>query len=405
MQGPVACFGGVVVVVGGVGSPGFTSAPLPKLGSGLNGVEAESSNRAHPDASSVDPNAIAHATRRQRGTAPNLMVQTLRKSAGGCSEGVAGTAGTGTRRAEFPVGPALRPTLMPVSDEPSNQTPRPGRASSPFDEPTEQIPVQPGQRSVPRSDDDLGPDPSQTPPYSPSAQPTQQSPSAQPTEQLPTYSGSNTAYTGENTAEQPRTYAFAGPTAQPVETGTPVEPTPEKYRDEPLRRGTTDLGLLVLRVTIGAVFLMHGLQKLTGWWGGPGLDGIESMMDRGGWDQPLATGVLLMVGEIAGGALLILGLASPLAAGALLAVGIDAWLFRQVASPGLQYFNPDGPELETVLVAATTSLILTGPGRISLDGGRGWATRPAFGSFFVLLLAVAAATCTWIFLHGGNPFI
>ncbi|MCX5046119.1 DoxX family membrane protein [Aldersonia sp. NBC_00410] len=288
-----------------------------------------------------------------------------------------------------------------MSDEPSNQTSRPGRASSPYDEPTEQIPVQHGQTSVPRSDDDLGPDPSQTPAY----KPTGQSPSAHPTEQLPTYSAENTGYTGENPAAQPRTYAFAGPAGQPTETGPIAEPAPEQYRDEPPRRGTTDLGLLVLRVTIGAVFFMHGLQKLTGWWGGPGLDGIESMMDRGGWDQPLATGVLLMVGEIAGGALLILGLASPLAAGALLAIGIDAWLFRQVASPGLQYFNPDGPELESVLVAATTSIILTGPGRISLDGGRGWATRPAFGSFFVLLLAVAAATCTWVFLHGGNPFI
>jgi len=28
-----------------------------------------------------------------------------------------------------------------------------------------------------------------------------------------------------------------------------------------------------------------------------------------------------------------------------------------------------------------------------------------FGSVFVLLLAGAAAACTWIFLHGGNPFI
>jgi putative oxidoreductase len=278
-----------------------------------------------------------------------------------------------------------------VTDESSPQSPGTGRASSPFDEPTEQIPLRSGQTSVPQTDDELGPDPSQTPAYTP--------PSAgQPTEQLPTHSG-------QTAAEQSRTYAFASTAPVAVDTGADAAATPERSRDEPPRRGTTDLGLLVLRATIGAVFLVHGLQKLTGWWGGPGLDGIESMMDRGGWDEPVAAGVLLIAGEIAGGILLILGLAAPLAAGALLAVAIDAFLFRQVASPGLQFFNPDGPELESVLVGATTAIILTGPGRFALDGGRGWATRPAFGSFFVLLLAVAAAACTWIFLHGGNPFI
>ncbi|WP_068273513.1 DoxX family protein [Aldersonia kunmingensis] len=275
-----------------------------------------------------------------------------------------------------------------MTDDPSNQSPKPGRASSPYDEPTEQI-VRPGQTSVPQTDDDLGPDPAQTPAYAPQSSPTQE---------LPTYSGAPAA-------EESRTYAFASPAPGRADNAAGTAVTPQRDRDETQRRGTTDLGLLVMRVTIGAVFLVHGLQKLTGWWGGPGLDGIESMMDRGGWDEPVVAGVLVIAGEIAGGTLLILGLASPFAAGALLAVAIDAWLFRQVASPGLQYFNPDGPELESVLVGATTALILTGPGRYSLDGNRGWATRPAVGSVFVLLCAVAAAACTWIFLHGGNPFI
>ena len=266
-----------------------------------------------------------------------------------------------------------------MTDKPADESPRTGRAaSSPYDEPTEQIPSMQQSNayrrtSVPRTDDDLdGPMPTQ-------------------------------AYTPAQDDDQ-RTYAFSSP-AQPVDTSTGNGRTVDQYSDDRPSRGTIDLGLLILRVAIGAVFFVHGLQKLTGWWGGPGLDGIESMMDRGGWSQPLATGILLMVGELAGGALLILGLASPLAAGALLAVAIDAWLFRQGASAGLQHFAPDGPEFEAVLVAATAALVLTGPGRISLDGGRGWATKPAFGSFLVLLLAIAAAMCTWIFLHGGNLLV
>ena len=59
---------------------------------------------------------------------------------------------------------------------------------------------------------------------------------------------------------------------------------------------------------------------------------------------------------------------------------------------------------ETVLVAATAALTLTGPGRYAVDGRRGWATRPRYGSLTALVLAIAAAVCTWIFLHGGSPF-
>ena len=35
------------------------------------------------------------------------------------------------------------------------------------------------------------------------------------------------------------------------------------------RRGTQDLGLLLLRVTLGVVFIAHGLQNAFGWLGGP----------------------------------------------------------------------------------------------------------------------------------------
>ncbi|MEA2651434.1 MAG: hypothetical protein QOI85_1155, partial [Chloroflexota bacterium] len=31
-----------------------------------------------------------------------------------------------------------------------------------------------------------------------------------------------------------------------------------------------DIAMLVLRIGIGTIFVAHGLQKLLGWWGGPG---------------------------------------------------------------------------------------------------------------------------------------
>ncbi|KAA0024217.1 DoxX family protein [Antrihabitans cavernicola] len=272
----------------------------------------------------------------------------------------------------------------------SNDVPTGRSASSPFDQPTEKFPTSPG-KSVPRTDDD----------FEPAA-----------TEQLPAYTPSDSpgAYSAVTPAVSPRYDTGSSSTiAEPV----PVPPassssSSRKWNvddDEPRGRGTLDLGLLILRLAVGGLFVFHGLMKLTGWWGGPGLDGMKDAMAQSGWEQPQWTAIMVTVGELAGGGLLILGLATPLAAGAVLAVIIDAWLMRQGAQPGLQFTAPNGPEYETLLLAGSAALILTGPGKIALDGGRGWATRPALGSLVCLVLAIAAAVCTWVFLHGGNPFV
>ncbi|HLS79338.1 MAG TPA: DoxX family membrane protein [Nocardia sp.] len=198
-------------------------------------------------------------------------------------------------------------------------------------------------------------------------------------------------------------YAYA---SIPPAANTPGERSKSaRRRPAENRRGTLDLGLLVLRVVVGATFLYHGLQKATGWFHGSGLDGTRDMMAEGGWDHPTLSTILLVVGEIGGGALLILGLATPLAAGAVLAVILNAWAWKQGMLPGFQFNSsvPTGVEIDTILAGAAVAIILTGPGRLSLDRGRGWATRPFVGSFTALLLAVVAAGLTYWYLHGGNP--
>lgn len=166
-----------------------------------------------------------------------------------------------------------------------------------------------------------------------------------------------------------------------------------------------DLGLLILRVSVGAIVLVHGLQKLVGWFDGPGLSGFEELVRGSGYDQPRLLAILGAVGEVAGGALLILGLATPLAGAAVLAVMVNAWLVRQVAEPGLQFFAPAGVEYESLLVLAAAAIILTGPGRIAVDGRRGWARRPFIGSFLALALGAGGAAAMWIFLNGANPLV
>src|SRR5690606_34143836 len=142
------------------------------------------------------------------------------------------------------------------------------------------------------------------------------------------------------------------------------------------------------------------------WFDGPGIDGTRQMMEKGGWDHPSLSAAMLIAGEVGGGILLILGLATPLAAGAVLAVILDAWAWKQGMHPDFQYTQGTGAvEIETILAGTAAVIILTGPGRWALDRSRGWATRPAWGSFVVLLLAIAAAAGAWWYLHGGNPLV
>ena len=73
------------------------------------------------------------------------------------------------------------------------------------------------------------------------------------------------------------------------------------------RRGTQDLGLMMLRVGVGALLIAHGLQKAFGWWGGQGLTASRQSLADIGYQH---AGILTYVaagGQIAAGVLLVLG--------------------------------------------------------------------------------------------------
>ncbi|ORI18276.1 DoxX family protein [Rhodococcus sp. 1168] len=240
-----------------------------------------------------------------------------------------------------------------------------------------------------------------------------------PTEQIPSFRPSkydepiapDSRYGAGSHSEQPTEF-IETPAAKTHRSGVAevAAPVPEPItRTEtveiPARRGTTDLGLLLLRLAVGGIFLVHGLQKLIGLWNGPGLDGFRTLLEDSGYEQANLLAIAGAIGETAGGALLILGLATPFAGAAVLAVAINAWCFKQAAEPGLAFFAPDGVEYETLLGVAAAAIILTGPGKIALDGRRGWATRPRFGSFIALVVGIAGGVCLWIFLNGANPLV
>src|SRR5688572_15316725 len=73
-----------------------------------------------------------------------------------------------------------------------------------------------------------------------------------------------------------------------------------------------DIGLFVLRVTLGVIFFAHGGQKVMGWFGGPGLD--QTVQGFSGMGIPAPLGYLAAFTELLGGAALILGVFSRIAA-------------------------------------------------------------------------------------------
>ncbi|WP_052681055.1 MULTISPECIES: DoxX family protein [unclassified Frankia] len=136
----------------------------------------------------------------------------------------------------------------------------------------------------------------------------------------------------------------------------------EKARRRPAPMGF-DLGLFLLRLTVGVTMAGHGTQKLFGWFGGGGLDSTAAFFTSAGYPSGRAFAVVAGLTETLGGIGLALGLLTPLAAAALLGTLINAMATRW----GGGFFVPDGIEYEILIAMAALSLALTGPGRLSVD--------------------------------------
>ncbi|KKW65359.1 DoxX family protein [Mycolicibacterium elephantis] len=172
------------------------------------------------------------------------------------------------------------------------------------------------------------------------------------------------------------------------------------------RRGTQDLGLLLLRVAVGVLFITHGLQKAFGLWDGPGLDGWKDELATLGFQYPDILTYVSTFGQIAVGVLLVLGLFTPVAAAAALAYLVTGVLAEAMVAheeARLAAFLTDGHEYQVFVGVAVAVIILAGPGRYGLDAARGWARRPFVGSFVALILGAGAGITIWVLLNGGNP--
>lgn len=163
--------------------------------------------------------------------------------------------------------------------------------------------------------------------------------------------------------------------------------------------GGADLGLLVMRLVLGAIFLAHGSQKVFGVLGGPGIDGFARFLESGGYRDARTLAWATGVTELAGGGLVVLGLFTPLAAAGLVAVLANALLLKWRGG----FFLPTGVEYEVAVAALATGLAFTGPGRVALDNGRPWYRHPLVSGFTCLIIAAGVAAAVFVVLRQHHP--
>jgi putative oxidoreductase len=154
---------------------------------------------------------------------------------------------------------------------------------------------------------------------------------------------------------------------------------------------TTDLGLLLLRLAVGLVFIGHGGQKLFGWFGGGGLDGTASFFESVGYTPGRTYAIIGGVAEFTGGLLLLLGLLVPL--GAALLIGQMANAISVKAGHGF-WIADTGFEYELTVLILCTALALAGPGVFSIDRPFAWGRGGLRWALLALILGLAAAAVT-----------
>ena len=151
-------------------------------------------------------------------------------------------------------------------------------------------------------------------------------------------------------------------------------------------RDAVDLVLLVFRVAVGAVMLAHGVNHL---FRGGKVAGTARWFESLGMRPGKLHALLASWTEIGAGALLVLGLLTPLAAAGVIGVMLVAWITNHRGN-GFFIFRPgEGWEYVMTLTVCGFVLAVLGPGEWSLDNALD--LEDTFGVTGLLVALVAGA--------------
>jgi putative oxidoreductase len=128
---------------------------------------------------------------------------------------------------------------------------------------------------------------------------------------------------------------------------------------------TTDLGLLGVRLVTGGLLAGHGAQKLFGSFGGHGMKGTAGWLESIGMKPGGLWAAMAGASEFGGGLLTAAGLLSPV--GPITMLAPMAMATRTVHADKPIWSTAGGPELPVINMAVATGLVMSGPGRFSVD--------------------------------------
>jgi putative oxidoreductase len=126
-----------------------------------------------------------------------------------------------------------------------------------------------------------------------------------------------------------------------------------------------DIGVLILRLTMGGLLAGHGSQMLFGWFGGSGLKGTASWLESLGLKPGTPWAAVATASEFGGGTLTALGLLHPLGPIATMGGMVMAAVKAHWGKP--IWVTEGGAELPILNLAVALALALGDPGRFSLD--------------------------------------
>lgn len=149
-----------------------------------------------------------------------------------------------------------------------------------------------------------------------------------------------------------------------------------------------ELGILIIRLTVGGLLAGHGAQKLFGWFNGPGIEGTSGWLESMGLRPGRQWAMLAGASEFGGGLLTALGFLHPIGPIAMLGSMGTAIAKAHWGKP--IWVTEGGAELPVTNIAAGVGLALTIPGRFSLDRLFGIKVPKAVSIAFAL--GVLAAT-------------
>ena len=145
-----------------------------------------------------------------------------------------------------------------------------------------------------------------------------------------------------------------------------------------------NVGLLVLRVAVGVVFIAHGYNHI---WGGGKIAGTARWFSSLGMQPGILHAWFASLTELGAGALLIVGLLTPFAGGGVIGVMAVAWITNHRKN-GFFIFRPgEGYEYVMTLTFAGVALACLGGGQISLDHAAGIFDPPGWTAAGLALLA------------------